>query len=161
LPAWNKARAFFGGNGKAGTIPLSSRPMLEKMKGHGYIGFDPRHLQVCQSDNAFLVGDALGLAQPMTGEGILPAVLSGHLCGLAIAEGNPDSYATKLRTHPIISDYRILHSLQTGVRKILKDGATTQSPAPGLLDNLIVRIFALLFSGKRIPGSHLLAKWRK
>jgi flavin-dependent dehydrogenase len=161
LPAWSKARAFFEGNGKPGTIPLSSRPMLEKMKGHGYIGFDPRHLQVCQADNVFLVGDALGLAQPMTGEGILPAVLSGHLCGMAIAEGKPDSYAIKLRTHPIISDYRILHSLQTGVKKILKNGDGTPSPVPGLLDKLVVRIFAILFSGKRIPGSRIIAAMRK
>ena len=44
LPAWSKARAFFEGNGTTGTIPLSCRPMLDKMKGHGYIIFETNHL---------------------------------------------------------------------------------------------------------------------
>jgi len=90
LPAWNKARAFFEGNGTPGTIPVSSRPMLEKMKGHGYIIFETSHLKYCHADNAFLIGDSLGLAQPMTGEGILPSVISGKLCAAAIAEGVPE-----------------------------------------------------------------------
>jgi flavin-dependent dehydrogenase len=161
LPAWSKARAFFEGQGTAGTLPLSARPMLDKMKGHGYTGFDPFHLTVCQSDTVFLVGDALGLAQPMTGEGILPAVLSGRLCAAAIVEGDPGSYAARLRTHPIISDYRLLHALQTGVRKILQNKEGPPPQKPGFLDNLIVKVFALLFSGKRIPGSHLIARLRK
>ena len=94
VAAWNKARAFFEGNGNgAGTIPLSSRPLLDKMKGHGYIIFETSHLKFCQADNVFLVGDALGLAQPMTGEGILPSVLSGKLCATAIAEGLPETYS--------------------------------------------------------------------
>jgi flavin-dependent dehydrogenase len=83
-PAWKKARNFFEANG---TIPVSSLPTLDKMKGHGYYGFATKRLEFCQSDNVFLVGDALGLAQPMTGEGILPAVLSGKLCVLAVVDG--------------------------------------------------------------------------
>jgi menaquinone-9 beta-reductase len=161
LPAWSKARAFFEGNGPAGTIPLSSRPMLDKMKGHGYIGFDPNQLQSCQAGNAFLVGDALGLAQPMTGEGILPAVLSGKLCATAIVGGEPESYARMLRTHPIIRDYTLLHALQSLVRKVLPNREGKQHQSPVLLDKLIVTVFALLFSGKRIPGSSLLASMRK
>jgi menaquinone-9 beta-reductase len=161
LPAWSKARAFFEGNGPAGTIPLSSRPMLDKMKGHGYTSFDPIHLQVCQADNAFLVGDALGLAQPMTGEGILPAVLSGKLCATAIAAGMPQTYAERLRTHPIISDYRMLHAFQTLVRKVLPVRGGEPPPPPKLVDKIIVAVFALLFSGKRIPGSSLFAKMRR
>jgi menaquinone-9 beta-reductase len=161
LPAWTKARAFFEHHGTTGTIPLSSRPMLDKMKGHGYIVFDPHHLTVCQANNAFLVGDALGLAQPMTGEGILPAVLSGKLCATAIAAGAPESYVERLRTHPIISDYRILYAIQTQVRKIFKNAGSEPHHKPGLLDRLIATVFALLFSGKRIPGSRLIAKMRK
>jgi menaquinone-9 beta-reductase len=161
LPAWSKARACFQDEGTSGTIPLSARPMLDKMKGHGYIGFDPQHLAGCQAGNVFLIGDALGLAQPMTGEGILPAVLSGKLCATAIAAGAPESYVERLRTHPIISDYRILHAVQTGVRKIFKNAGSEQHPKPKLLDRLIVVVFALLFSGKRLPGSHLMAKMRK
>lgn len=160
VPAWDKARAFFENYGTRGTIPLSSRPMLDKMKGHGYIGFDPNHLKTCQGENVFLVGDALGLAQPMTGEGILPAVLSGKLCGNAIAEGLPGTYAKRLRTHPIISDYRILHAFQTWVRKNITGGKAKSQNKPGFLDKIVVAVFAILFSGKRIPGSRIFAKMR-
>jgi flavin-dependent dehydrogenase len=155
LPAWSKARAFFEDNGTRGSIPFSARPMLDKMKGHGYSSFHPLHLRRCQADNVFLIGDALGLAQPMTGEGILPAVLSGKLCATAIAGGLPETYAERLRTHPIIRDYRILHAIQTQVKKIIQDRGKEPRRQSRLLDKLIVTVFALLFSGKRIPGSRL------
>lgn len=153
LTAWNKSRAFFEGNGKPGTIPVSCRPLLDKMKGHGYITFDPKHLAGCQCDNAFLVGDALGLAQPLTGEGILPSVLSGKLCGKAIAGGMPETYEKLLRTHPVIRDYSYQHALQTRAKKIFKIKENEHYSKSPLRDWLIVKVFALLFSGKRIPGS--------
>ena len=161
LPAWNKTRAFFEGNGTPGTIPVSSRPMLDKMKGHGYIIFSTDHLAFCQGDNVFLVGDALGMAQPMTGEGILPAVLSGKLCATAIAEGVPETYRERLRTHPVINEYRILSAIQTRVKKIFKDKEKKQKRKSPFLDRIIVKVFVLLFSGKRIPGSRLIAKMVK
>ena len=158
VPAWNKARVFFQGNGTKGTIPLSSHSMLDKMKGHGYIFFNTDHLAFCQGDNVFLVGDALGLAQPMTGEGILPAVLSGKLCATAIAEGAPETYKERLRTHPIIKDYRIMHTIQTSSKKFFKDKGDKPYRKSWLRDRIIVKVFALLFSGKQIPGSRLIAK---
>ena len=161
LPAWSKARAFFEGNGTKGTIPLSSRPMLDKMKGHGYIIFETNHLAACQADNVFLIGDALGLAQPMTGEGILPAVLSGKLCATAIGEGAPETYGERLRTHPVINDYRILHAIQTRAKKNFKDRGDKHYRKSWLRDRLIVKVFAMLFSGKRIPGGRIVAKMRK
>lgn len=161
LPAWNKARSFFEGNGIPGSIPLSSRPMLDKMKGHGYIIFETDHLKFCQADNVFLIGDALGLAQPMTGEGILPSVLSGKLCATAIAEGLPETYGKRLRTHPVINDYRILHAIQTRAKKIFKEKKDKQYRKSLLRDRIIVKVFALLFSGRPIPGSRLIAKMRK
>ncbi len=166
VAAWNKARAFFEGNGNgAGTIPLSSRPLLDKMKGHGYIIFETSHLKFCQADNVFLVGDALGLAQPMTGEGILPSVLSGKLCATAIAEGLPETYAERLRTHPVIYDYRVLHAIQTKAKKIFKNNDKVKENKvyrkSWLRDKIIVNVFAMLFSGKGIPGSRLMAKIKK
>lgn len=157
LPAWNNARAFFQGNGTTGTIPLSSQPMLDKMKGHGYIFFNTEHLAHCQADNVFLIGDSLGLAQPMTGEGILPAVLSGKLCATAIVEGVPEKYAERLRTHPIINDYRIMHAIQARGKKFFKDKKNNHKKS-WLRDRITVKVFALLFSGKKIPGSGLIAK---
>jgi flavin-dependent dehydrogenase len=153
LPAWNKARSFFEGNGiGTGTIPLSSRPMLDKMKGHGYRIFESDHLQFCQGDHVFVVGDALGLAQPMTGEGILPAVLSGKLCATSIIEGEPESYRERLRTHPIIYDYRVLHFIQTWVRKTFKERKDKHYSRIWLRNRIIVLVFSILFSGKRLPG---------
>lgn len=157
VPAWAKARAFFEGNG-TGTIPFSSRPLLDKMKGHGYISFSSNRIKECQADNAFLIGDALGLAQPMTGEGILPAVLSGKLCGTAIAEGLPEMYKERLRTNRIISDYRILWSVQGLVKKIVKNQPSEHYKDSKLRDKLIVKVFMLLFSGRRIPGGQIIAK---
>lgn len=161
LPAWSKARDFFQGNVTPGTIPISSRPILDKMKGHGYVFFNTDHLASCQSDNVFLVGDALGLAQPMTGEGILPAVLSGKLCATAIAEGMPETYKERLRTHPIINDYRIMHSIQTWSKKFFKNKGDKQYRKSWLRDRITVKVFTLLFSGKQIPGSRLFAKMIK
>lgn len=161
LPAWHKARAFFEGNGTTGTIPIASRPMLDKMKGHSYIGFNTEHLKSCQAGNVFLIGDALGLAQPMTGEGILPAVLSGKLCATAIVDGVPETYSKKLRTHPIISDYRIMFSIQTKTKNFFKEKGLEIKVKSKLLNKLIVTVFAYLFSGKGIPGSRIIAKMRK
>lgn len=161
LPAWRNARTFFTGDGTTGTIPLSSHPMLDKMKGHGYTIFHPKRLRDCQANNAFLVGDALGLAQPMTGEGILPAVLSGKCCATAIVEGTPETYGERLRNHPVIRDYRTLYSIQTLVKKIVSNKQSEQPPKAGLGDRLIVNVFAFLFSGKRLPGSRIMARVRK
>ncbi len=158
LPAWNTARAFFQGNGTPGTIPVSSQPMLDKMKGHGYVIFQTDHLASCQRDNVFLIGDALGLAQPMTGEGILPSVISGKLCATAIAEGLPETYSKMLRTHPVICDYRILHGLQVKAKQIFGEKKDKPGAKSRLLDRIVVKVFALLFSGRPIPGSRLFAK---
>ena len=52
------------------------------MKGYSYYLFDPAHLTARRSVDAdgrggvLLVGDSLGLAQPLTAEGILPAIVS-------------------------------------------------------------------------------------
>jgi flavin-dependent dehydrogenase len=157
VPAWRRARAFFEGDGAPASIPDTLRPDLDKMKGHGYINFHPNRLEVCQRDNAFLVGDALGLAQPMTGEGILPALLSGKICAEAIVAGNPTLYGQRLGHHPIIRDYRSLHQIQKLVKKIIGSPKTGSQP-PGAVDKLIVRVFAFLFSGRRLPGSRILAR---
>ena len=158
LPAWEKARAFFQGNGIKGTIPISSFGELDKMKGHGYTFFNTDHLSFCQGENAFLIGDALGLAQPMTGEGILPAVLSGKLCATAIVEGKPKSYAERLQNHPVIKDYRVMHTIQQRSKKLFKNKKEKQYQRSWLRDRITVKVFAMLFSGKKIPGSRFIAK---
>jgi flavin-dependent dehydrogenase len=155
LPAWTKARKFFEDNA---TIPHSSRPILEKMKGHGYVFFNTDHLAQCQANNAFLIGDALGLAQPMTGEGILPAVLSAKVCATAIAEGVPEAYKERLQKHPIIKDFKNLHAIQTGSKKFFKKKGDKPYKKSWLRDRITAKVFAMMFSGKQLPGSRFIAK---
>ena len=59
-----------------------------------------------------LCGDSLGLAQPLTAEGILPAVLSGRLAAEAILAGAPESYPARLAAHPVLEDYRRVFRLR-------------------------------------------------
>ena len=72
------------------------------MKGHTYYLFDPAHLDGAAPGpdatgaGVLLCGDGLGLAQPLTAEGILPAVLSGRLAAEAILAGAPASYPARL-----------------------------------------------------------------
>jgi len=156
--AWNESRAFFEGNESQGTIPISSGPTLDKMKGHGFASFATKYLAFCYADNVFLVGDALGLAQPLTGEGIVPAALSGKLSATAIIEGAPETYRERLQTHPTISGYQDLYSIRT---KFLKGIGGKRMIKSRLISRLIVTIFVALFSGKPIPGIRLLAKLGK
>src|SRR5262249_46537220 len=91
---------------------------LEHMKGHSYFLFEPVHLDAAYRDHAFLVGDSLGLAHPITAEGILPATLSGRRCAEAILAGEPASYPTRLRRDPLLADYRPVHAALNAVRKL-------------------------------------------
>ncbi len=52
-----------------------------------------------QTKNIFLVGDAAGLADPLTGEGIKFAIMSGRFAAEAILSGRPSSYSWKVRTN--------------------------------------------------------------
>jgi flavin-dependent dehydrogenase len=69
-----------------GRLTSGARPSF---RGHAYTlyGQTPRPLLV---DGALLVGDSAGLAHPMSGEGIQPAVESGILAGRAIAKAEGD-----------------------------------------------------------------------
>lgn len=158
LPAWRNTRAFFEGNGATGTVPVSARASLDKMKGHGYSGFSPRHLGSCFADNAFLIGDALGLAHPTTGEGILPAVLSGIVCASAIIDGAPGTYRTRLETHPIIRDYRVLFQCRAWASKLFKRGSSGPIQQSRLYARVVATLFGSQFGGKPLPGNHLIGR---
>jgi flavin-dependent dehydrogenase len=154
LPAWAGARAFFE---KAGHVPPDARTMLDDVKGHSYYLFDPAHLECCQRDGAFLVGDALGLAHPLTAEGILPAVLSGRLAAEAILAGTASAYPSWLASHPILRDYalcRELLLLGIAARDRLGNNAPrVRVPAPiaRAARAATARGFAWMFSGRPIP----------
>jgi geranylgeranyl reductase family protein len=70
---------------------------LDGVRLHGhpipvYLGAQP-----VVTKRILLVGDAAGLADPLTGEGIRPAIKSGRMAAEAILSGNPARYAVDLR----------------------------------------------------------------
>ena len=151
--AFAAARSFFLDSGH---LPESAREALEEVQGHAYHLFDPAHLEMPHLEGAFLVGDALGLAHPLTAEGILPAVVSGRSCAEAILDGAPLSYGSRLASHPTLRDYAVTRELLrvlAGLRR--SDGGTARVPGQ-LTCAATARTFAWMFSGRRIPGGPVL-----
>jgi len=159
--AWDTARGHFE---ERGHLPASARAALDKPKGYSYYLFDPVRFLSCQHDGAFLVGDALGLAHPLTAEGILPAALSGKLCAQAIAEGEPRSYGRRLADHPIMQDYTLvfrLRELSSSLRRAAPGRGGPGLPLPAFVSTASRRAiasgFAWMFAGKPLPARRAIA----
>lgn len=147
--AWQRARRHFT---EAGHVPPEAAAALDAMKGHAYYLFDPAHLEGAVRDNVLLCGDSLGLAQPLTAEGILPAVISGRLAGEAILAGAPASYPERLRAHPVLADYRRVFRAREAAAA-LRPGTTAGGPPRSrLARRAVARGFAWMFSGARLPA---------
>ncbi len=159
--AWQKARTHFQA---AGHVPAEAAADLESMKGHTYYLFDPAHLdgaapaaaRATGAGSVLLCGDGLGLAQPLTAEGILPSVISGRTAAEAILAGAPAAYPARLAAHPVIQDYRrVFRAVQaaaTLVRRAPKGGGGT---APRFGRQAVARGFAWMFSGAPLPAPRL------
>jgi len=80
----------------------------------------------------------------------VPAVLSGRLAAESILDGG--SYRDRLRTHPVLADYRRVHRLLELARR--KKGGVG-APGP-LAKKAIARGFAWMFSGARLPAPRLI-----
>jgi flavin-dependent dehydrogenase len=166
--AWRRARDHFRA---AGHVPAEAAPALEHVKGHSYYLYDPVHLDgAVRIDpglpgGAYLVGDSLGLAQPLTAEGILPAVLSGRTLAEAILSGDAAGYPARLAAHPVIADYtRVyrLRELAAAVRGLGRKRPastppppSTSPPTPRGIDRAVATGFAWMFSGARLPAPRL------
>jgi flavin-dependent dehydrogenase len=165
--AWREARGHFIG---AGHVPAESAPELESksMKGHSYYLYDPAHLEGAarvDADGAggvYLCGDSLGLAHPLTAEGILPAVLSGRTLAEAIVASAPASYAARLGAHPVMADYRRVFRLREAALAFVRRSASPQhSVAPvarwrsSLRRRAVATGFARMFSGTPLPAPRL------
>jgi flavin-dependent dehydrogenase len=167
--AWQKARAAFV---DAGHLPPEVAPELEPraMKGHAYYLFDPVHIDGAARVDAdgggglMLVGDSLGLAQPLTAEGILPAVVSGRVCAEAIVAGDAACYGARLRAHPVISEYQRVFRLREAAavwrrrsaRHPRSDAPSTvasNAPLARLGRRAVATGFAWMFSGARLPAA--------
>ena len=135
-----------------GHVPPEADPELDHVKGHSYFLYDPAHLETASRNNALLVGDSLGLAHPITAEGILPAAVSGRCAAEAILANDADGYAARLAREPVIADYRRVHRL-VGAASSVKERSGTSSRVGRYV---VARGFAWLFSGARLPAPHLL-----
>jgi len=166
--AWLRAREDFRA---AGHIPSAVDADLEAMKGYSYYLYHPEHLRkAARMDNdckggAYLVGDSLGLAQPITAEGILPAVLSGRLLAEAIIAGDPASYPARLGSHPVLADYRRVFRLREAASVLRQRFSRTSPSRPKAATSSFLSRksrhavstgFAWLFSGARMPVPRLL-----
>ena len=161
LAAWSKAREQFSG---AGHLPENAAALLASAKSHSYHLFDPAHLAHAATEGALLVGDALGLAHPLTAEGILPAIVSGKLAGAAILEADLFGYPRALAHHPVIRDYALASELLAfgiALRRRLRGSswALPQSKTLGRFSEAgAARAFAWLFSGRPIPRAGILRR---
>jgi hypothetical protein len=160
--AWERARAHFTA---AGHVPGEADAGLDTMKGHSYYLFDPVHLDGAVKvdadgrGGAYLAGDSLGLAQPLTAEGILPAVLSGRLLGEAILAGAMAGYPQRLRSHPVIADYaRVLRMRNAGaaLRRKSANGRGNGHGGNRLARRAMATGFAWMFSGARLPAPRMI-----
>jgi len=141
----------------AGHVPAEAEAALEHVKGHSYFLYDPAHLAGASRDGALLVGDALGLAHPITAEGILPAVVSGRCAAAAILAGDPAGYAARLARHEVIADYRRVHRAVAAASKLKRRAAARPSSLASRVGRYAVaRGFGWMFSGARLPMPRLL-----
>jgi geranylgeranyl reductase family protein len=95
-----------------GRIPEGAE--LETFRGHSYHVLT--HTAPLTGPHYLLIGDAAGLARPVSGEGIGPAIRSGRLAAQAIEEhlrqGVPlDAYAAALRGKQALPGHRILDAM--------------------------------------------------
>jgi menaquinone-9 beta-reductase len=160
--AWRQARAHFNA---AGHLPIEAAADLDAMKGHTYYLFDPAHLDGAVGggrgggkDDVLLCGDGLGLAQPLTAEGILPAVISGRLAAEAILAGAVRSYPGRLAAHPVLADYRRVFRLREAAGALggrSSSGAGVEGRKARLGRRAVASGFAWMFSGARLPAPRL------
>jgi len=125
------------------------------MKGHTYYLFDPAHLDGAALGNALLVGDSLGLAQPLTAEGILPSVISGRVAAEAILAGAPGAYPDRLRAHPVMADYGRVFRARQVATTVSRRSTGPVGTRSRLARRALARGFVWMFSGARLPAPRL------
>lgn len=154
--AWQHAREHFVARAH---VPQQSSTELEPsaMKGHAYFLYQPEHVGAAVRVDAdrrggvYLVGDSLGLAHPLTAEGILPAVISGRMAAEAILAGAPGDYPARLAAHPVLADYRRLSRLS----RLVPGRGGGRQPAR-VAQRALMNGFAWMFSGARLPAPKII-----
>lgn len=78
---------------------------MERVEKHGYvIPLEPRREQLARR-RVLLTGDAAGLVDPITAEGISHALLSGRLAAQAVAEAGPDAADVEGRYTALLEEH--------------------------------------------------------
>jgi len=149
---WQRMREFLLASGH---VPPAAAGALEHVKGYSYYLFPPEPLAGPAPRGAVLVGDSLGLAHPLTAEGIWPACLSGRLAGEAIAAGDAPSYVARMTAHPVFADYRAIHRLREAGASLLRRAPGISIPLPAAARRAaawaVSRGFVWMFTGAPLP----------
>ncbi|MDX2092981.1 MAG: FAD-dependent monooxygenase [Kofleriaceae bacterium] len=148
--AWQLTHAHLR---EAGHLPDEVEAELAHLKGHAYYLHHPAHLARATHERALLVGDSLGLAHPITGEGILPATVSGRVAAEAILADDVAGYPARLARHEVIADYTRVFRLATAAGSLKRRPTRTPSR---LARYAVARGFGWMFSGAKLPAPRLL-----
>lgn len=81
-----------------------------RFQGHAYRVYEGQRGRNCVGDGVLLIGDAAGLAHPLSGEGILPAIESALLAAETILAANGDYRSDNLEPYAARLDLRFGHS---------------------------------------------------
>ena len=90
-----QVRAFWDELARSGVVAGAPRTAF---KGHAYLSY-PASRRPGVSDGALLIGDAAGLADPQSGEGIRTAIESGLLAAAAIVAARGEYGAARLASY--------------------------------------------------------------
>lgn len=116
------------------------------LRGHAYRLYGRQGRNSWLGDGVLLIGDAAGLAQPQSGEGILPAVESALVAADAILSAKGDYRRDNLEPYAA----RLAGRFDDGCREL---------PASPLLSDIARRIGARLLSSKRFVRHVVLDRW--
>lgn len=112
-------------------------------QGHAYRLYGRRGRRTCLGDGALLIGDAAGLSQPQSGEGILPAIESALLASDIILEAGGDYRSDNLELYT----------------SRLADRFADGSGNTALFSGLVRRIGAQLLSNRWFVRHVVLDRW--
>ena len=154
--AWTMTRSYLAARRR---VPPAVEPQLARLKGHSYYLFEPALLDTAYRDDAILVGDSLGLAHPITAEGILPAAISGRRAAEAIIDGRAASYPGRLLADPVLADYHRVHRLLTAAKRLRRRSIPVPGAGSKLAGAIVARGFAWMFSGGRLPVPRILDRF--
>lgn len=114
-------------------------------QGHAYRLYQRQGGRACVGEGVLLIGDAAGLAQPQSGEGILPAIASALLASDTILEANGDYRRDRLESY--------------GARLAGRFGGGLEIPSSPIFSGLVRFLGARLISNTWFSRHIVLDRW--